>query len=87
MVGGILATQAKGCPGRPELREFYTEHGEGKKWYLQMKNYANELLHEELSSAQKRIVGTRTRFEWNNRFWESFVMPAGQPAGGEHLAE
>ena len=56
--------------------EFCTEHGEGKKWYLQMKNYANELLYEELSSAQKDIVGAATRFEWNNRFWESFVMPA-----------
>jgi ferredoxin len=56
--------------------EFCTEHGEGKKWYLQMKNYAHELLHEELSSTQKDIVGATTRFEWNNRFWESFVMPA-----------
>jgi len=56
--------------------EFCTEHGEGQKWYLQMKNYANELLYEELSSAQKDIVGAATRFEWNNRFWESFVMPA-----------
>jgi len=56
--------------------EFCTEHGEGKKWYLQMKNYADELLYEELSSAQKGIVGATTRFEWSNRFWESFVMPA-----------
>jgi len=56
--------------------EFCTEHGEGKKWYLQMKNYADELLYEELSSTQKDIVGATTRFEWNNRFWESFVMPA-----------
>ena len=56
--------------------EFCTEHGEGKKWYLQMKNYADELLSEELSSTQKGIVRATTRFEWNNRFWESFVMPA-----------
>jgi len=41
-----------------------------------MKNYADELLYEELSSAQKGIVGATTRFEWTNRFWESFVMPA-----------
>ena len=27
--------------------EFCTEHGEGKKWYLQMKNYSKELEHEE----------------------------------------
>jgi len=56
--------------------EFCTEHGEGKKWYLQMKNYADELLYEELSSAQKDTVGATTRFEWHTRFWESFVMPA-----------
>jgi len=56
--------------------EFCTKHGEGKKWYLQMKNYAEELLHEELSSSQKEVVKARTRLEWNNRFWESFVMPA-----------
>ncbi|MGA2490265.1 MAG: 4Fe-4S binding protein [Anaerolineales bacterium] len=56
--------------------EFCIEHGEGKKWYVQMKNYARELLDEELSSSQKRAVGTSTRLEWNNLFWESFVMPA-----------
>ena len=56
--------------------EFCTEHGEGKKWYLQMKNYSNELLHAELSAAQKRLVGSATRFEWNNGFLESFVLPA-----------
>jgi len=56
--------------------EFCIEHGEGKKWYLEMKNYADELLYEELSSAQRDIVEATTRFEWNNRFWESFVMPA-----------
>ncbi len=56
--------------------EFCTEHGEGKKWYFQMKNYAEELLHEELSAAQKGIVGATTRFEWNNHFWETFVIPA-----------
>jgi len=48
------------------MYEFCTKHGEGKKWYLQMKNYAEELLHEELSAAQKGIVGATTRFEWNN---------------------
>jgi len=56
--------------------EFCTEHGEGKKWYLQMKNYAEELLHEELSSAQKEIVKAPTRLEWNLRFFENFVIPA-----------
>jgi len=56
--------------------EFCTEHGEGKKWYLQMKNYADELLHEELSSAQKEVAGARTRFDWHIRFWQDFVRPA-----------
>lgn len=56
--------------------EFCTKHGEGKKWYLEMKNYAEELLHEELSSAQKAIVKATTRLEWNLRFFENFVMPA-----------
>ncbi len=56
--------------------EFCTKHGEGKKWYLQMKNYVEELLHEELSSTQKRIVKTATRAEWINGFFEKFVMPA-----------
>jgi len=56
--------------------EFCTKHGEGKKWYLQMKNYADELLHEELSSTQKEIVKATTRLEWNNRYFEDFLMPA-----------
>lgn len=56
--------------------EFCAEHGEGKKWYLQMKNYAKELLQEELSQYKKGIVGADTRFDWNSRFIERFVMPA-----------
>ena len=56
--------------------EFCIKHGEGKKWYLQMKNYAEELLHEELSSAQKDIVKAKTRLEWNLRFFENFTMAA-----------
>ncbi len=56
--------------------EFCTKHGEGKKWYLQMENYADELLYEELSSVQQATVRSTTRFEWNSRFLESFVMPA-----------
>ena len=70
--------------------EFCTEHGEGKKWYLQMKNYADELLHAELSPAQRNVVGVTTRYEWNNFFWKYFILPAitgksteqeAQPAG------
>jgi hypothetical protein len=37
--------------------EFCTEHGEGKTWYLQMKNYSNVLLHEPLAPDQQAIVG------------------------------
>ncbi len=56
--------------------QFCTEHGEGKKWYLQMKNYSDELLHTDLSAAQQGIVGAMTRLQWNHNFWEGFVMPA-----------
>jgi NAD-dependent dihydropyrimidine dehydrogenase PreA subunit len=56
--------------------EFCTEHGEGKKWYLQMKNYAQELLYEELSASQEQSVKVTTRLQWTQRFWESFVLPA-----------
>lgn len=57
--------------------EFCVKHGEGKKWYLQMKNYADELLHQELSNAKKELVGARTRFEWRNRSWEEFIPTIG----------
>jgi len=56
--------------------EFCTKHGEGKKWYLEMKNYAGELLHEQLSHTLQEASGATTRLAWANRFWESFVMPA-----------
>lgn len=56
--------------------EFCTQHGEGKTWYLEMKNYAEELLHEELSASQQEIADATTRLEWINRFWQGFVMPA-----------
>jgi len=64
--------------------EFCTKHGEGNKWYLQMKNYADQLLYEELTAAQKGVVGATTRFEWSNRFWETFVLPA---MGGSSRAQ
>ena len=56
--------------------EFCTKHGEGKKWYLQMRNYADELLHEPLSASEQQITSAKTRLEWANRFWRGFVMPA-----------
>jgi NAD-dependent dihydropyrimidine dehydrogenase PreA subunit len=52
--------------------EFCQEHGEGKKWYLQMKNYSRDLLREELTPEQKKIIGTRTRKEWLIDFTSSF---------------
>jgi ferredoxin len=64
--------------------EFCTKHGEGNKWYLQMKNYADQLLYEELTAAQKGVVGATTRFEWSNRFWKTFVLPA---MGGSSRAQ
>jgi NAD-dependent dihydropyrimidine dehydrogenase PreA subunit len=62
--------------------EFCTEHGEGKKWYLQMKNYQEELLHAELDRLQKRLGRVDTRLEWNRRMFDQFVLPAatGVPA-------
>jgi len=56
--------------------EFCTKHGEGKKWYLQIKNYADELLYEELSSTEKEIVEVTTRVEYLDDLFENFVMPA-----------
>jgi len=56
--------------------EFCTKHGEGKKWYLQMKNYAEELRHEELSSPQKEMAKATTRIEYIDRMFEYSVMPA-----------
>lgn len=56
--------------------EFCNKHGEGKKWYLQMKNYADELFYEELSSTQKEIVKVTKRIERIDRFLENFLMPA-----------
>jgi ferredoxin len=56
--------------------EFCTKHGEGKQWYLQMKNYAEEMLHEKLTPEQQAAINASTRLEWHNRFWEGFVLPA-----------
>ena len=69
--------------------EFCTKHGEGEKWYLQMKNYAAELLHEELSATQKEVVGVRTRFEFFSRFLEDFVLPGitGVPQMGQEAQD
>jgi ferredoxin len=52
--------------------EFCIEHGEGKKWYLLMKNYSKELLHQELSGAEAEESRAQTRAEWLRRFSELF---------------
>jgi hypothetical protein len=56
--------------------EFCTKHGEGQKWYLLMKNYSDELLHEELTAAQQAVAGAADRLEWNQRSTRGFVFPA-----------
>jgi ferredoxin len=56
--------------------QFCTEHGEGKKWYLEMKNYSRELLHAELSAEEKQATRASTRAEWLGRFMECFEGPA-----------
>ncbi len=56
--------------------EFCTKHGEGKKWYLQMKNYSEELLHAKLTQHQKKITSTKSRVEWITKFMENLVLPA-----------
>jgi ferredoxin len=56
--------------------QFCTEHGEGKKWYLEMKNYSDELLHAELSARQKEVTRANTRSEWVERFVEHLEGPA-----------
>ena len=38
--------------------EFCTQHGEGKKWYLQAKNYSAELLHEERQRFMREFFET-----------------------------
>jgi len=56
--------------------EFCTEHGEGKKWYLLMENFSDELLHQELSLVQKEMVGASTRAEWRKQGMEGLLRRA-----------
>jgi Pyruvate/2-oxoacid:ferredoxin oxidoreductase delta subunit len=68
--------------------EFCIKHGEGKKWYLLMKNYSEELLHAELSGNQSEEVRVKTREEWMRKFVENFCIPAvtGVPKAMELVA-
>ncbi|NJD59772.1 MAG: 4Fe-4S ferredoxin [Anaerolineae bacterium] len=56
--------------------EFCMQHGEGKQWYLQMKNYSNELLHAPITGEQKKEFGFDTRMEWVDNFVKWFTVPA-----------
>ena len=62
--------------------EFCMQHGEGRQWYLLMKNYSSELFHAQLSAEQRKIVGYDTRREWNDHLTKTFVLPA---AGGKSI--
>ena len=56
--------------------EFCIQHGEGKQWYLQMKNYSRELLNAPLTPDQKCAIGFNTRLEWMDNFIKGFILPA-----------
>ena len=60
--------------------EFCIQHGEGKQWYLQMKNYSRELVHARLTAEQQKAVRFTTRLEWLDDFAKYFLIPA---AGGK----
>jgi len=62
--------------------EFCTKHGEGKKWYLQMKNYSEEWLKAPLTSEEKEATGASTRAEWLGSFCKLFTQAA---SGGEKV--
>jgi len=56
--------------------EFCTKHGEGEKWYLQMKNYSKEWLTAPLTSEEKEATGASTRAEWLASFCKLFGQAA-----------
>jgi len=68
--------------------EFCTRHGEGKKWYLEMKNYSQELLNAPLTPEEQEASGASTRAEYLATFCKHFVRPAatGEPESVEEMA-
>lgn len=56
--------------------EFCIKHGEGKKWYLEMKHYSEILFNEELTTTQKEIAGVNSRLEYTERSFVNWLMPA-----------
>jgi len=61
--------------------EFCTKHGEGKKWYLEMKNYSQEWLNVPLTPEEKESSGASTRAEWLAVFCKLFAQA--KAAGGQ----
>ena len=56
--------------------EFCHLHGEGRTWYLQMKNYSEALLHERLPEELRALSGGATRHSYVTDFVRSFTLPA-----------
>jgi ferredoxin len=61
--------------------EFCTKHGEGKKWYLEMRNYSKEWLAAPLTPEEKEACGASTRAEWLASFCKAFGRA--KAAGGQ----
>jgi Pyruvate/2-oxoacid:ferredoxin oxidoreductase delta subunit len=68
--------------------EFCMKHGEGRKWYLEMKNYSTELLNTPLTPEEREASGAATRAQYLATFCEHFVRPAatGEPKTLEEMA-
>jgi len=68
--------------------EFCTKHGEGKKWYLEMKNYSREWLNAPLTPEEKEATGASTRAEWLASFCKVFTraVAAGEKISLEEMA-
>jgi hypothetical protein len=73
MAGGLVRSSQR----RNALCEFYIQHGEGKQWYLQTKNYSTELLNTPLTEAKKEAVGFNTRLECLDDDFKWTFIPAG----------
>jgi len=41
--------------------QFCPEHAEGRKWYLEMKNFSAELLNAPLTGPERKLAGTDAR--------------------------
>jgi ferredoxin len=57
--------------------EFCLQHAEGKKWYLEMKHFSEELLHQELSPESIKLSGATDRLGFIYDALRTSVIPAG----------